>query len=77
MSVPRQVLDVLCFHFDGPPPKLPRNSEFQRELEEASLITNGDPEKIFTGLKQVGEGASGTVYLATDSRDNQKVTFVE
>lgn len=70
---PEEVLDVLCFHFDGPPPKLPRRDDLEREVHEASVITRGDPTQVFSGLHKLGEGASGTVYLAQDKRDN---TFV-
>lgn len=67
-SHPQEVLDVLQFHMEGPPPKLPKKASFEKDLETASLITRGDPTTIFFDLKKLGEGASGQVYLGSDRR---------
>jgi serine/threonine protein kinase len=72
---PQQVLDVLQFHMEGPPPKLPKKSQFERDVADASLITKGDPANYFSDLKKLGEGASGTVYLGTDRRNGAKVAI--
>ena len=64
---------MLHFHMEGPPPKLPSRDSFQREVEAASLISEGDPTRIFRDMSDLGEGASGKVYLARDSRSGEKV----
>ena len=72
---PQEVLDVLQFHFEGPPPSLPKKSALDKELETASLICKGDPSTLFTGLTKLGEGASGTVFLGTDKRSGKQVAI--
>lgn len=72
---PQEVLDVLQFHMEGPRPKLPTKAALERDFDQASLITAGDPSGVYTGMRKLGEGASGTVYLATDSRTRQKVAI--
>ena len=47
----------------------------ERELDQAALINKGDPNAYFESLKKLGEGASGTVYLATDRRTGAKVAI--
>ena len=47
----------------------------ERELDQASLINKGEPSGFFDGMKKLGEGASGTVYLATDRRTGAKVAI--
>lgn len=70
---PQAVLDILQFHMEGPPPKIPKKAEFDRALDDASLINKGDPTSIYKDMKKLGEGASGVVYLATDTRTKAKV----
>lgn len=74
---PQAVLDILQFHMEGPaapsPPKLPKKESLDRDLDQASLITKGDPAPLFENLKKLGEGASGTVFLAIDKRTRKKV----
>lgn len=53
----------------SPTPLLPA----ERDLDQAALITKGDPSLIFESSKKLGEGASGTVFLATDRRTRAKV----
>lgn len=72
---PQEVLDVLQFHMEGPPPKLPKKAQLASAEKMASKINDGDPSKIFKGLTRLGEGASGTVYLATDTRTGQQVAI--
>jgi len=72
---PREVLDVLQFHMEGPPPKLPKKTILEKELDTASMITPGDPVPLFADLKKLGEGASGQVYLGTDRRTGEKVAI--
>lgn len=71
---PQEVLDVLAFHMEGPPPALKPKALLDKELEDASLIdTSADPSTIFYDLRKVGEGASGTVFLGIDKRTRQRV----
>jgi hypothetical protein len=129
---PQEVLDVLQFHMEGPPPKLPKKaalgeeqegpteggvaaasavliahsrepswrssgsrarvrsrpcrrphvvlpclvaSRAERELDQASLFSKGDPSALFEGMRKLGEGASGTVFLGTDRRTGAKVAI--
>lgn len=72
---PQEVLDVLQFQMEGPPPKLPKKSQLASAEQKASTILTGDPTRIFKGLSRLGEGASGTVYLATDTRTGQQVAI--
>lgn len=72
---PQEVLDVLQFHMEGPPPKIPKKSEFEKALDDASLINKGDPTALYGNMKKLGEGASGTVYLAIDNRTKEKVAI--
>lgn len=73
---PQEVLDVLQFHMDGgPPPKLPKKAALAAMESKASVIKPGDPSAIFKSLTRLGEGASGTVYLATDTRTGQQVAI--
>lgn len=72
---PQEVLDVLQFHMEGPPPKLPKKAALAALESKASVIKSGDPSSIFKSLTRLGEGASGTVYLATDTRSGQQVAI--
>jgi len=72
---PQEVLDVLQFHMLGPPPKLPSRASLDKALTDASLINTSDPTHVFTELRKLGEGASGQVYLGTDTRTGQKVAI--
>ncbi|CAM0134941.1 Protein kinase [Umbelopsis sp. WA50703] len=40
-----------------------------------SVVTRGDPNEYFKRLKRVGQGASGSVYVAIDLASNQKVAI--
>lgn len=71
---PQEVLAVLQFHMEGgPPPKLPSKLTLEKELDNASLISNDDPTGRYRDLRKVGEGASGTVYLGVDTRNGSQV----
>jgi serine/threonine protein kinase len=39
------------------------------------LINKEDPNTIYSNSKKIGEGAAGEVFLAVDSRSNQKVAI--
>jgi len=73
---PQEVLAVLQFHMEGgPPPKLPSKLTLEKELDNASLISNDDPTLRYKDLRKVGEGASGTVYLGIDTRNGSQVAI--
>jgi len=61
---PDEVLDALQFHMQGPPPKLPRGEDFKAAAEEAVTMQKGDPTKKYSVRAKLGEGASGSVYVA-------------
>eukprot|EP01035_Chromulina_nebulosa_P017006 gene17006-22508_t len=56
---PQAVLDVLTFHMEGPP-KMPSREDYA---------------KYYQNLKKLGQGASGTVYSATDGRSGKVVAL--
>jgi len=72
---PEQVLRALRTHMEGPVPFLPSRASYERTVTEASIITPGDPRHIFAAEKQIGAGASGTVFLARDSRTGERVAI--
>lgn len=74
-SHPQEVLDVLQFHMEGPPPSLPKKTSLAADMETAAFITPGDPAAIFSDLHKLGEGASGQVFLGTDARSHEKVAI--
>ena len=74
-SHPQEVLDVLQFHMEGPPPALPKKTSLAADMETAAFITPGDPVAIFSDLHKLGEGASGQVFLGTDARSREKVAI--
>eukprot|EP01041_Mallomonas_annulata_P009031 gene9031-18703_t len=72
---PQAVLDVLSFHMDGPPPKLRNNTSVRRQINTAANIKHEDYTKLYTDMRKLGQGASGTVYSAKDRRTGQKVAL--
>jgi len=69
---PQEVLDVIQFHLQGPPPKMPTRQTLQRNVMKAIQIGTVDPTKIIRKEKKLGEGAGGVVYVGTDLRNNHK-----
>lgn len=69
---PQEVLDVIQFHLQGPPPKMPTRQTLQRNVLKAIQIGNINPEKIIRREKKLGEGAGGVVYVCTDLRNNER-----
>lgn len=73
---PQEVLDVLQFHLQGPPPKLPTRQSLDARLTEAGAInTSINPATVYSDLKKLGEGASGQVYLGKDVRNGRLVAI--
>ncbi|KAI8914310.1 kinase-like domain-containing protein [Gorgonomyces haynaldii] len=60
------------------PPKDPRLStlsESQVMEKLKALVTKGDPGVLYTKVKKIGQGASGSVYTARSNRDGRMVAI--
>mmetsp|Transcript_13793 Transcript_13793/g.43595 ORF Transcript_13793/g.43595 Transcript_13793/m.43595 type:complete len:460 (+) Transcript_13793:143-1522(+) len=71
---PQAALDALQFTMEGPPPKpppLPSRSSVNMKVAKAFEFSKDvkDPRRCFKDFAQLGQGASGIVYSATDDRD--------
>jgi hypothetical protein len=70
---PQEVLDVLQFHMEGPPPKMPSRQSLRRDVHAAvNIVSDKDPSKIFRRHKKLGEGASGVVWSAIEIATKKK-----
>jgi len=65
---PQEVLDVLQFHMEGPPPKLPSARKLQKTFLDAADIGHFDPTTVIKREREIGKGAGGTVYICRDLR---------
>jgi len=72
---PQAVLDVLNFHMDGPPKKMPTKASLQGDMNKAIGLKQADYRDHYSGMKKLGQGASGTVYSAVDKRNGRKVAL--
>lgn len=72
---PQAVLDVLTFHMEGPPPRLPSRLSMSRQINREKLLRRENYKTYYGGLKKLGQGASGTVYSATDRKTGRKVAL--
>lgn len=74
---PQAVLDVLSFHMEGgPKPKvLPTQADSAKLISEAANIRTEDYRTKYSGMKQLGQGASGIVYSATSNETGRKVAL--
>lgn len=79
---PEVVLDVLNFNdqFNKQQatvakPLPPQNYPEDKPMSLNDLISKDDPNAIYKDKKKVGEGAAGEVYLAIDSRNNDKIAI--
>lgn len=72
---PQAVLDVLTFHMEGPPPRMPTRATMARKFDAAMSIKSDDYRKYYGDFKKLGQGASGTVYSAVDKRSQRKVAL--
>ncbi|KAJ3371463.1 Protein kinase [Kappamyces sp. JEL0680] len=60
------------------PPKDPRLStlsESQIMEKLRAVVTKGDPTLMYTKLKKIGQGASGSVYIARNNQTQEKVAI--
>jgi serine/threonine protein kinase len=72
---PQAVLDVLTFHMEGPPPKIPTRASMARRFDEAMVIKRDEYTKYYSNFRKLGQGASGIVYAATDNRTGRAVAL--
>jgi len=70
---PQEVLDVLQFHIEGLPPKIPTNKSLQKDMLKAVNIGKFNPANVIVREKKLGEGAEGAVYLCKDTRSGATV----
>ena len=64
---PQGVLDVLQFHMQGPPPKLP-NAGALKTAESAALnIIKDNPNKFYKKVRKLGEGFVDQIIWPTNS----------
>ena len=73
---PQAVIDVLNFHFEGPPPSMPSNRQsMARRTKKAVHLKEEDYRIKYTDLKKLGAGASGTVYSAKEKKTGRSVAL--
>lgn len=72
---PQAVLDVLAFHMEGPPPKIPTRKDMTRQINENNLLRKENFKTYYGGLKKLGQGASGIVYSASHRKTGRKVAL--
>ncbi|KAJ3314403.1 Protein kinase [Boothiomyces sp. JEL0838] len=54
-------------------PKMPVMSDAQIMEGLRAVVSRGDPSQYYTKLKKIGQGASGSVYVARENRTRQLV----
>ncbi|KAJ8598910.1 hypothetical protein CTAYLR_010336 [Chrysophaeum taylorii] len=65
---PQAALDALQCHLN--PPQLPSRVSVDTEVASAFEFSKvSDPKKVYGEFRQLGQGASGTVYSAVDTRE--------
>ena len=72
---PQAVLDVLAFHMEGPPPRMPTRASIQKNINAAANMITDDYTKFYRNMKKLGAGASGVVYSAVDKRTGEEVAL--
>lgn len=72
---PQAVLDVLTFHMEGPPPKMPTRVSMARHIDKDKLLKKENYKVHYGGLKKLGQGASGIVYSATHRQTGRRVAL--
>ncbi|KAI8803158.1 kinase-like domain-containing protein [Cladochytrium replicatum] len=56
-------------------PRLSTMTEAQVMDKLRSVVSKGDPTTMYTKIKKVGQGASGSVYFAKDNRNGEQVAI--
>ncbi|KAI8799362.1 kinase-like domain-containing protein [Cladochytrium replicatum] len=59
----------------GKEPRLSTMSDSQIMEKLRGIVNKADPTTLFTKVKKIGQGASGTVYVAKDNRTDEKVAI--
>ena len=72
---PQAVLDVLTFHMEGPPPRMPTRNSMAKHIDKDKLLKTENYKNVYGGLKKLGQGASGIVYGATHRETGRKVAL--
>lgn len=72
---PQAVLDVLTFHMEGPPPRMPTRNSMAKHIDKDRLLKVDNYKTYYGGLKKLGQGASGIVYSATHRETGRKVAL--
>jgi serine/threonine protein kinase len=79
---PQAVLDVLNFHMEGgpqgprsPPPRMMHMASVARTIKNTSYMKKGDYRQYYSNLVKLGQGASGTVYSATENDTGRLVAL--
>lgn len=75
MQNPQAVLDVLNFHMEGGPAKMPTRASMAKQISETVNIKKMDYKQFFQDMEKLGQGASGIVYAATDKRTGNRVAL--
>lgn len=56
-------------------PRLSTLTESQIMEKLRAIVSKGDPSGTYTKLKKIGQGASGSVYIARNNHSNEKVAI--
>ncbi|KAI8803156.1 kinase-like domain-containing protein [Cladochytrium replicatum] len=59
----------------GKEPRLSTMSESQIMEKLKGIVNKSDPTTLYTKVKKIGQGASGTVYVAKDNRTDERVAI--
>eukprot|EP00735_Rhodelphis_limneticus_P002046 TRINITY_DN12785_c0_g1::TRINITY_DN12785_c0_g1_i1::g.28600::m.28600 TRINITY_DN12785_c0_g1::TRINITY_DN12785_c0_g1_i1::g.28600 ORF type:complete len:483 (+),score=109.71,sp/Q55GV3/PAKC_DICDI/44.71/1e-115,Pkinase/PF00069.20/3.4e-70,Pkinase_Tyr/PF07714.12/6.5e-44,PBD/PF00786.23/0.00062,PBD/PF00786.23/3.7e-13,APH/PF01636.18/0.093,APH/PF01636.18/0.49,Kinase-like/PF14531.1/34,Kinase-like/PF14531.1/0.0015,DSHCT/PF08148.7/0.13 TRINITY_DN12785_c0_g1_i1:97-1545(+) len=79
-SHPNEVVDIIEFAQRGVkapirPRTLPSEKELIAQMKEVVKIKKANPRTVYTGMKKIGEGSSGQVYVGTDPTSNKQVAI--
>lgn len=72
---PQAVLDILNFHLDKTPRKLPSNQDVNRQFTKALTMRHEDFSRYYSNLRKLGQGASGIVYAAVENETGRNVAL--
>eukprot|EP00792_Barthelona_sp_PAP020_P005753 TRINITY_DN2786_c0_g2_i1.p1 TRINITY_DN2786_c0_g2~~TRINITY_DN2786_c0_g2_i1.p1 ORF type:complete len:431 (+),score=117.31 TRINITY_DN2786_c0_g2_i1:47-1339(+) len=73
---PQVIIDSLHYLAEGPSaPQLPKQIDIDQTMSEASKISPHDPRKLFDNMHRIGQGGSGSVYVARRKKDGKLVAI--